>query len=226
MKRTVPIALINILESTLKANSHLIKSDAAVDGLLVKITEKYVEKSPFYFFIVDFKAEKDAVYYNVEYTPCSSEHLNPLSASLPTPQVQLHLDAWIKFLEEYAKESIVFDDPITKSYYDEIAPNFQILDDDADFAPIKHRDQPVVHLLYEETKRLVAGKINEKNAKEAEAIIEEINEAKDQLSKDTKSKAFDRFRWITAKVMTFSHEAGKAIITDILIRLAASAIGM
>ncbi len=218
-KKQVPITIINQVHAALKNASHLI-GVSYPENCVVVLKEKGDPDSPFYFKVesIELRTENRTV-YALNYLPSNNENLQPTTIDVIASDLIKHLETWVARVVQFNQESDIFDDKILQAYYDEIGPKFKITDPDADYAPIKHEEQGVVNSYYDAIADIIESKKNPSNATEAKEIIEEIEEAKNIISKETKNQAFDRFRKICAKVMRYSFEAGKALMTEVIIEI-------
>ncbi len=218
-KKQVPISIINQVEGALKEVSCLI-GVSYPEGCVVVLKEKNDPDSQFFFKIesVELRTENRTV-YNINYLPSNDDNLQPRTVGINANGLKQCLDEWVARIIQFNRESNIFDDPILRAYYEEIEPKFKITDADANYAPIRHEDQNIVNSYYDSIVEIIESKKLPSNATEAKEILEEIEKAKTMISKDTKSQAFERFRRICAKIMKYSFEAGKSIMTEVIIEV-------
>lgn len=218
-KKTVPLAVQQLVNGLIAENSNLIRSISGDDSLVI-FKEKNDEHSDFYFKLIKVSLEKGKTIYNIDYLPCDSTHLRPSGGMLcEITALGEHLKRWINLLEEYNQPSPIFDDPITKKYYEDLAPRFKIVDEDAEYVPFRFEQQGLMLEIYENTKKLVRDNEDDENREEAQAIIAEINNAEKNVSKDTKSKAINRLRKIVAMCWKYSYTVAKAIMAEVIVEV-------
>ncbi len=216
MKKTVPILVRKALEKVLDENPTLIR--AVFDEKAVVIfKEKYDFESPFYFKLIAVNVnDSGKTTYTVEYLPSNYENLKSRRHSNSLEGLNDDIKTWINLIIEYNKESIIFDDKITQKYYDDLEPQFTIIDKDADFAPYSFAQQEQLQKYLDFARQKIEAQVTPENKTEAEEIIKEITEAKDVISKSTKSENISRIRKIIAKAHKMKYDIGKELLIEFL----------
>lgn len=213
MKKTVPISIRTFLEQVLKENPFLIRAVFEEKSVVV-FKEKNDLDSPFYFRLESINVNQSGTSYTVEYLPENANNLNPKRHSNSLEGLKNDIKTWLGLLIEYNKDSIIFDDVITQKYYDELETKFKIIDEDADFAPHNFQQQEYLHNFLQNAKLKIQAASSPENKIEALEIIKNIDEAKDKISKSTKSENVNRVRKIIAKAYKMRYEIGKELMID------------
>ena len=226
MKKTVPISIRTYLEEVLIENPNLIRAVFEEKSVVV-FKEKHDFDSPFYFRLEIVNVDQTGkTLYTVEYLPENHDNLKPRRHANSLEGLKKDIKTWLTLLVEYNKKSIIFDDSITQKYYDDIESKFQIVDEDADFAPHNFEQQEHLQTFLERAKHQIEAHLTPENQSEANEIIKEINETKDKISKSTKSENVSRIRRLIAKAHKFKYEVGKELLIEFMaeaIKLAISA---
>ncbi len=216
MKKSVPISIRKILEKVLDDNPSLIRA-VPDDKSVVIFKEKYDFDSSFYFKLESINVTQNGrTIYTIEYLPSNNENLKPKRHSTNSEELNTDIKTWIDLLIEYNKESIIFDDKITQKYYEDLEPQFTIIDKDADFAPHSFEQQEQLQKYLDFARHKIEVQVTSENQVEAEEIIKEIIEAKDVISKSTKTENISRIRKIIAKAHKMKYEIGKELLIEFL----------
>lgn len=216
MKKTVPIALRNYLDEVLKGSPNLIKPFFE-DKSVVVFKEKHDTNSPFYFKVEEVNTDQNGkTSFTVEFVPSNYENLKPTRHAVPIESLKNNIKTWLSLIIEYNKESLVFDDPITKKYFDDLEPQFIIIDKDADFNPHSFEQQEKLQQYLDFAKHKIEAHITPENKAEASEIIKEIEETKEIISKSTKAENVSRIRKIIAKAHKFKYQIGKELLIEFL----------
>lgn len=213
MKKTIPLALITHLDKVIKDSPVMIKP-IFEDNFVVTFKEKNDTESPFYFRIESINVDKTGVTtYTVEYLPENVVNLNPRRHSNSLDGLLKNdLKVWLSLLIDYNKPSAIFDDLILQKYYDEISLDFEISDEDANYAPHSFNQQASLIKFLDISKSKIQESTTERNKIEADDIIKDIEESKELISKSTKVENVGRVRKILAKICKFSFEIGKELL--------------
>lgn len=226
MKKKVPLAIRSYLDKVLAGNLNLIKAVIEKDTV-VTFKEKSDPKSPFYFKVESVNTKSNTkTSYTVSFVPSNRENFHPTRHAVHLDALQKNISTWLELLKEYNKESIIFEDTITQKYYEELEPEIRIIDEDAETAPFNFKQQEFVLSFLQKAKNLIESNRNEENEKEANEIVEDIQEAEKSVSKSTKSENVSRIRKIIAKAYKFRHDLGKELLIEFtadLIKLLAGA---
>lgn len=204
MKKQIPLVILKKLDDLLKKNSNLIYSEKQTNGMIV-----FKDKDPFsdfYFMIEKINvAANDTASYTINFKPSTQNHLANKRTTASLQNTQAYLESWIKLLNQYNQESILFEgDPITKAYYDEIEPMFDIIDEDADVKPFKHSQQKQLIGIYDKIIQEVLDNTDDENKAESNALIKELEASRKIIPKSTKRQAINHLRRAYAAIKKFS----------------------
>jgi uncharacterized protein (UPF0332 family) len=216
MKKTIPIAFRNYLDDLVKGNPNLIRP-VFEDKFVVVLREKHDANSPFYFRLEEINTDQHGkTSFIVEFVPSNYENLKPVRYAATFEMLKENVKTWINLLIEYNKDSLVFDDPITQRYYEDLEPQFTIIDKDADFAPHSFEQQEQLQKFLDFARQKVEAHTTPENKIEAEEIIKEIAEAKDVISKSTKSENTNKIRKIISRIYKINYDVGKELLIEFL----------
>lgn len=203
MKKIVPISILTHLEEVLTEHPNMIRAVFEEKSIVV-FKEKFDFGSPFYFKIESINVDDiGRTSYTVEYLPYNQNNLNPRRHSNLLDGLKVDIIIWLSLLVEYNKESIIFDDAITQKYFEYLEPKFKIIDEDADLAPHNFEQQEHLQGFLENAKLKIEAAITPESQHEAEEILNDIQKAKEKISKSTKSENVNRVRKIIAKAYKY-----------------------
>ena len=113
----------------------------------------------------------------------------------------------------------MFDDNFEKIYYDDIGPNFGIIDNDAEINPFRIEQQKrIVAFLDKAEKVIREEKVGDKITKEE--TIKLIQETRNTITVSTKKKVINNIRRIIAKGFKFGLQVGEKLLIDFTTELA------
>lgn len=216
MKKGIPLAIRKLLEKLITEKSKIFKTE---------FDEKFVFKlvdidpdSDFYFLLEKQIFDKQNVSYVMEYKPSSDIHLNSLRIGGDFEKLKEHIDVWYNLVYEMNQSSIVFDDPIVQSYYDELEPQFEILEEDAEIVPFKIVQQRIVLTYLERATEI----INQADisSEDKEDLNKSVQELKSTISKSTKKDVIKKVRKFIAKGLKFSYVLGEKLLIEFTTELA------
>ncbi len=125
---------------------------------------------------------------------------------------------WIDNIKGY-ENSNLFDDPILKSYQAEFEKKFEIVDEDADFAPFNLEQQIYLDSYLENVKKQISsfkeGK-SEEEQKEFDEIEKEATQVQKELTKGNKRKIIQKISKILAKARKISLDVFNKVAIDYL----------
>jgi hypothetical protein len=209
LQKKFPIDFLKAVEDVVKKKYSLLIVTPSDSSPIMRFTERNDIESPFYFHINGIAKNNDSVLYDISYTPSGRNHPSLVQFKSKLDALISHLNTWIELIEEYNQDNIIFDDPITQSYFNELGDTVKITDSDADYAPFDYPTQELFHGIYDRAKLLIEGQKTENNAEEADDLIKEIEEAKNNTQNQTKSQVIQKLKKIGAKFMKYGFEVGK-----------------
>ncbi|WGH76509.1 hypothetical protein P8625_04950 [Tenacibaculum tangerinum] len=219
MKKKIPIGSRKILDQVSSGNNGLFEAEFTED-CVIRFKDSDSE-SDFFFEIQKINAAQgnNIVSYTIRYKPSNEETLSPHHTSVNLSNFRGHFDKWKKLLIEANKESPLFDDVFTQSYYDELEPKFEILDEDAEIKPYSiEQQQRIVEFLDKAQK--ILNRQKRKNDPEIKEASELIKETKANISKSTKKKVVKNIRKIIAKGFKAGLEIGQKLLIEFTTELA------
>ena len=203
MKKQLPLAIRKTLEQILEENRGLIYAEKNENGVMT-----FRDKDPasdFYFMIEKITVQGNKTSYTIDYVPTNQANLVSQRIGVNLNDLTVKMKHWINLLVEYNKESILFDDdPISRSYYEEMQPIFEIIDEDADRNPFNYSQQKKLGNLYDEVIQMVLDETSDDNKTESDLIISEIEKSKKLISKSTKSQVVEKLRKNLTALRKFS----------------------
>jgi len=219
LKKQIPLSLRKIIEDNFKGKYHLFTiTPSSSTNVLLSIKESD-EASRFYFWINDIVVRNSKTYYTISYMPTNSENMEAYSESVLLDSLERALSGWINRVEAYNEKSIIFDDPIIQKYYNDLEPDFQIVDEDAEYSPYSYEQQDKLLELYDKAKILIEENRNSDNSEYAQIILDEINKAETTIHIEPKKQVVNRVRTITAMCMKYGRNVAKAIIAEFLVEV-------
>ncbi|MBP6237177.1 MAG: hypothetical protein KA270_05380 [Saprospiraceae bacterium] len=214
MKKQIPFAIREIVDKTLSDNPNLIKATFKENSVVV-FKEKYDDDSNFFFTIESINSLKGGeTTYTISFMPCNFNNFSSKRHTTILNAVEKDFQTWVKILNEYNKESIIFDDTITQKYFENLESDIKILDDDAETAPFKPEQQEHINVILNNSIKLIEANKDEENRNIADEIIKDIESTKKTLSKSTKNEVIVKIKKIIAKSYKFNLEVGKAILVE------------
>ncbi len=218
-KKTIPLHILKIIQDTVdKANKNdFILSEASIDALIT-LRDNDID-SHFYFKINSYQEARGKILYSIEYLPYDGDSLRVFKDSVTIDNVKSHLDNWLNLLSRYNLSYPLFDDTILYTYYNELAPSFEILEPDANTAPFNFKQQEYVINIYDRLIKMVLEEKSEENQDETELIIKQIESSKKRVSKISKKQAMRDLKKVLAYCQKYSYEIAKSIFTDLIVEI-------
>jgi hypothetical protein len=197
---------IELLESIVRVNTRLLKfyeDEKALidseynDNKLLKFKDADIN-SNFKFEIVKLELVKNVPVYSVERAPSSRIDNNKSILRLSEKTITEEFAQWVRWLKIYDQSSLTLEEKILKQYENEFYSDFEIVDEDSNESSFSVEQQLFLdqYLNYVEDKLLQG---SEKNA-EIENIIEDVQELRKCIGKETKKKIIKGLSKIFAKL--------------------------
>lgn len=216
MKKTIPIAIRKVLEELSKNRSDLFFIEFEKGSV---ITFKDVDTSTdFKFQLETINVTNSGTTYTINYNPYNEENLKQHRTSTELKHIKGHFEKWLNLLTEINKESPLFDDPITQSYYEEIEPSFEIVDKDADYKTFSIKQQKMITAFLDKAYEVIEEKGD--NSVENEEVKNLIEQTRKDLSKSTKKRVIKNIRSIIAKGFKIGLEVGEKLLIEFTTELA------
>ena len=218
MKKKIPIALRKALDKEVEGTNGLFNIDFP-NNSIIKFTDSD-SNSDFFFEIKKINPAQgtNKVSYLIEYKPYNEESLSARHLNVNISNFSDHFKNWKNLLIESNKDSFLFDDLITQTYYDELEPKFEILDDDIQTKPYSIEQQKRIVIFLDKAQEIL--KNQEKDNLSVNEAITLIEETKENISISTKKKVITNIRKIIAKGFKIGLEVGEKLLIEFTTELA------
>jgi hypothetical protein len=216
MKKTIPIAIRKILEELAQNNTDIFHTTFA-EGSVISFNDSD-KTTDFKFQLEKINVNNNSTSYTLSYKPSNEENLNPYKGTVELRHIKTHFDKWIKLMIEINKESPLFDDQITQSYYDELEPNFDIVDKDAHLKTFSIGQQKMIVQFLNTALSIIEEK--DIDPKEKKDVTDLISKTKNEISKSNKKKVIKNIRTILAKGFKIGLEVGERLLIEFTTELA------
>lgn len=218
MKKKLPIGLRKILDDMNSPNENL---------FLVKFSDDYLVKfidlddsSDFFFQITKINlATNDKTSYAIQYKPWNELTLDTRSINIMLESFRSHFTIWKNLLIESNIDSPLFDDSITKAYYNELEPRFEIVDKDANYNTFSINQQHRI-IAYLNTARKIIEQHEDDDKEDKIESIKLIDETIKVISKTTKKEVLNKIRKIIAKGYKIGLQVGEKLVIEFTTELA------
>ena len=218
IKKKLPLSILEAIQPVLNKNRDLIKPITDTKYLFHLIESD--TPTTFYFIIIKQEIRNYEVSCFVERLPASKDNINASSQFLSIKETIESLTDWIEILDSYNNIHTIYDDPIIKSYEESFSNQFNIVEEDANYAPFNLQQQ----MFIEDYLTNVKSKINtlkigrsEQEIKELSEIENEAEEIQNSLSKESKRKVIKRLTKLWAK----AQKVGLDVLKEIFVNVAA-----
>ena len=212
MKKNIPLAIRELIQEIIDSGKDLCKAVYDKDCVLL-LVDNDVESD--YFFkikTVNYDKSNGRTFYNIEFKPCSREHLNPEITKLRIAEVKASFNNWKKLLDESNKPFLLLEDNITQSYYDELEPNFEIIDEDALYKPFTIAQSKAISFFLDKVEEIISKEaVHDSDLPET---LKLIDESKKTISKSTKKEVMQKIRRIIAKCFKMGIEIGEKLLIE------------
>ena len=217
MKKVLPLKVRRIVESNLKGKEHLFKFRVDKESTLT-IYDADTESEFYFTYVEAYQDNNSNPIHRVWVQPRNSEDIEETELEVDIKTLEVSFEQWCNLIVEYNQESSVFNDSISQSYYDELEPNFKIVDEDADVKPFSIEQQKVIVQFLNRSKKLIAAQ--KKDIDNAKEVISLIEEAKRTITRCTKSEVVRKIRKIIAKGFKVGLQVGEKLLIDFSTELA------
>lgn len=211
MKKEIPIAIRKILEELAQNNNGYFKIEFEPNSV---ITFKDIDiKSNLFFKLERISLNNSGTtIYTIEYKPSNRENLNSYKNVITLDAFKGHFENWKNLFTEICQESPLFDDAIIQSYYDEIEPNFKIVDEDAEYKTYTINQQLIIVEFLNNAHKYISNlKIIDTDTRETLQLIENT---KENISKTTKKQVVQNIRKIIATSFKIGLEVGQKLLIE------------
>lgn len=215
MIKKIPLDLLKVIENAdpkLKSNIYITKNENSL--ALFKDKD---ENSDFYFDIIRVNPNSSSLAYEIRFCPRDSNDVRSFHTAVTIDTIKRYLDNWLTIIDEYNSVENIFEDPILSEYRKQFETKFEIIDEDADYAPFDLDKQLYIDNYLTDTKnklhKLKEHK-TEPEIKEIEELENEIEDISKNLTTDTKKKVFKRL----AKFWAKAQKTGLDIMKEIFVK--------
>lgn len=211
MKKKIPLGLRKILDEVNSQIDNLFSVGFA-DDYIVKFNDKD-SSSDFFFEVTKINPPaNNATSYAIKYKPYNEETLEVRTANVTLANFKNHFLIWKKLLIESNLESPLFDDTITQSYYDELEPQFEIIDEDANYKTFTIFQQKRIVIFLDVTNQIIEEQNNDTVDKNV--IIKLIEETKNSISRTTKKEVLQKLRKIISLGFKMGLQVGEKLLIE------------
>ena len=210
MKKLIPLAIRKALEEIASKSPDLYSVEFPPDSI-VKFQDTD-SKTDFHFAVIKMQKRNGKTAYLTTYVPCSTEHLDPTTLSLPVASIKQHFEKWLSLLEELNKPSPLFDDNFSQKYYEDLEPHFNIIDEDASTHPYSVDQQKRIVAFLDSAKSVLEQ--TDDNDLDTKETLELVEETKNNISKSTKHEVVIKIRKIIAKGFKLGLQIGEKLLIE------------
>lgn len=212
MKKKIPLVARRLIDKLYLENNNLVEIQHG-ENFYVRYNDRTLD-SEFFFTINKAELTSKGFKYNVSYSPWDDYRLIArTSIELEENGVISLFESWLNVIKEYNEYSPVFDDPITQSYYDELEPRFNLIDEDKYYKPFSISQQKTIILIIDSVLNIIEDEKIDKGQKEE--VISLAKSIKDVLSFSNKSKVIDSLRKFAAKCYKIGLNIGEKVMIEI-----------
>jgi hypothetical protein len=213
-KKDLPLKMVkdlkslkdSIKEETLKVDYIVIQSET-LTNLIVHDSDK---DSTFAFELSNSGITSTGEsYFKVSYSPASPISIVKQSQELKKNQVLSYFEQWKSIIEEYNSTPLLEEDRIFSAYEEEFYSDFEILEDGSENDPFDLEKQ----ILFDDYLKTIETKLIEYNSNDQSFtfIIEEVQELRKSLTKETKKNSIRKLSKILAKIRKLGLEVLKEV---------------
>jgi hypothetical protein len=211
-KKQVPLDILNSLEPLIKENLNIIKN-IPEENCFYSLQDR--EGNSGYFFKLYADITKlnyrnvDRTKFAIRYFPLSESHIQEATHFLSRNEIKEHLSAWIKTIVSYNSFDSILDDQFLKTYQRFFSEQFNIADEDKNYAPFDPIQQDDIEDFINEVKQKLLDYKTEENATIIEEVVADYTILQSQLSTSTKSRLWAGLIHGMAKTYKWSKKEGK-----------------
>ena len=209
MKKNIALNLLKEIQPKIDKHRQLINPVVKTDALFHLIDND--PKSDFYFKIYP---SKEATKYISEFKPRHSQTTEKYRSEQTIEAISKQFDAWINILDEYNKIHSIYDDPITEAYQKEFETQFELVDQDAEYASFDLDKQLFIDSYLDNAILKLESAVTEGNKGEIEDLIAEANSLKAEQTQLTKKQVIKRLSKIWAKARKYGLNLLKEIYVE------------
>jgi hypothetical protein len=179
------------------------------ENFLLKVVE--IDDEPiFYFNIESYELNNSSYHFLMSRKPRSETFQGQYRTRIPIAKLEEQFAEWLKLLNQYESTHSFYDDPIVKAFSDEYFDDFEIIDEDADFAPLTTKQILILDEHLEYIEENIDKYKSEENEKTIERVKQDITSLRKSLTSKSKSFVFRSLCNIWGKLT----KLGTQFITD------------
>lgn len=198
-KKDLPLAILKSLETFVNLRGDKFEVIDPKEGLL-KVIDKD-EDSDFHFTIEKYqKADNGAFQVYMSRSPKNHNDNGIFKTWLEVSSLQNQFNLWLGLLDEYENVNSFFDDPILKSFNEELYSEFEIIDENSEISPFNIKQILLLDENLEEIENRLSNFITEQNSLQIESIQDDINILRENLTSKSKKWVIRKFTMIMSKI--------------------------
>jgi hypothetical protein len=218
MKKKIPLGLRKIMETESSGFNEIFTTEFT-NNCIVRFKDADIN-SDYFFEITKINLSQvlNDTTYAIKYKPSDELTTESRGRNVKLSGFGEYFKRWKHLLMESNKESPLFDDYFTQTYFEELEPKFEILDEDSSFKPYSIEQQKKIIWFLENVENILKEENTE--LKEVKETFELITETKNNISKTTKKNVVKNIRIIIAKGFKIGLEVGQKLIIQFSTELA------
>lgn len=220
MKKKIPLAILEALQPLADSNLELVKP--VKNGEIIFHLIDKDEESNFFYQVVRQELSNGVPGYIVEYQPRSKDDVSKYKVWLKLDQVISSVQSWLTLIAAYNKIQTVYDDPIIKSNQERFEKQFDIIDEDAEYAAFDLTQQIYLDDYLNSTRAKLLALKDGKTELEVAELTELENEASEiqkNLTKEPKKAIVKRLAKFWAKAQKIGLDVIKEIFINVTVEL-------
>lgn len=198
-KKDLPLVILQALEPFVKLKGDKFE---VMDpkGYLLKVIDKDPE-SEFEFILEQYKRENNAKFqFLMTRSPKSVYDNGKYQMWVEISGLNAQFETWVKLLNQYETVSSFFDDPITQTFKDEFYAEFEIIDDDAEYNPLKTKQILLLDNYLHDIESRLTNYVTDSNGNDIQEIQADIASLRNHLTLRSKKWIINKLTTIWAKI--------------------------
>jgi hypothetical protein len=211
MKKTVPLAILQIIEPLLtQLDQAKLTVDRTSDSIF-RVTD--AEPGSDFFFEVTTASINSTGNNSVKmkYKPANAVDIGVLENHFGATQIPTLFSHWLKVIQGYQNVKSVYDDPILKKYAEDFYTEFESADEDATTVSFNLKQQLLLDSALTQVIHVLEAKKVEGDKELIAALIEQAEEIQATVTENTKQETLTKLSKFFAKIQ----KGGIKLIKDI-----------
>jgi hypothetical protein len=214
MKKKIPIALRKTLDKVAREHIDIIEAEFNRDSII-----KFFDVDPesdYYFEVqkINISGNQHNTSYTIKYKPYTDITTAPRNVNVPLSNLENDFKRWISLVQESNSESPIFDDNFTQTYYEDLEPEFEILEKDANYRPFKKDQQKIIIYFLDQAEKIIAKDEKEENKDNAKETIKLIDLTRSKITQLSKKEVVKNIRKIIAKGFKMGLQIGEKLLIE------------